>query len=150
MAFYWSLSDSESPQVSKTLPSILAVLNNIVVWMVSTRLPTSKSSVPFNNPLVHVLKALITIDAIVIFMFHSFFSIFLQGQGIIIIIICDLSTPVLTGVLWLESGWQQVSPGLLGYYYYHYSLRSFHTSFYWCSFTRVWGTESLLKSPELF
>ena len=44
MVFHWSLSDSKSPQVSRTLLSILAVLNNAVVWMVSTRLPTSKPS----------------------------------------------------------------------------------------------------------
>ena len=37
MVFHWSLSDSKSPQVSRTLLSILAVLNNAVVWMVSTR-----------------------------------------------------------------------------------------------------------------
>ena len=42
MVFHWSLSDSKSPQVSRTLHSILAVLNNVVVWMVSTRSPTSK------------------------------------------------------------------------------------------------------------
>ena len=47
MVFHWSLSDSKSPQVSRTLLSILAVLNNAVVWMVSTRPPTSKSSSPF-------------------------------------------------------------------------------------------------------
>ena len=54
MAFHWSLSDSMSPQVSRTLLSILAVLNNVGVWMVSTRPPTSKSSGPFSNPLVTV------------------------------------------------------------------------------------------------
>ena len=48
MVFHWSLSDSKSPQVSRTLLSILAVLNNAVVWMVSTRPPTSKSSSPFS------------------------------------------------------------------------------------------------------
>ena len=47
---------------------------------VSTRPPTSKSSGPFDNPLVTVLKAPITIGIIVTFMFHSF-SILLQGQG---------------------------------------------------------------------
>ena len=41
MVFHWSLSDSKSPQVSRTLLSILAVLNNAVVWIVSTRPPTS-------------------------------------------------------------------------------------------------------------
>ena len=54
MVFHWSLSDSKSPQVSKTLLSILAVLNDVVVWMVSTRPPTSKSSTSFSNPLVTV------------------------------------------------------------------------------------------------
>ena len=42
--------------------------------MVSTRPPTSKSSRPFNNPLVTVPKAPITIGMIVTFMFHSFFN----------------------------------------------------------------------------
>ena len=37
IVFHWSLSDSNSPQVSRTLLSILAVFNNIVVWVVSTR-----------------------------------------------------------------------------------------------------------------
>ena len=74
MVFHWSLSDSKSPQVSRTLLSILAVLNNVVVWMVSTRPPISKSSSPFSNPLVTVLNAPITIAIIVTCMFHSFFS----------------------------------------------------------------------------
>ena len=74
MVFHWSLSDSKSPQVSKTLLSILAVLSNAVIWIVSTRPPTSKSSRPFNNPLVIVPKAPITIGTIVTFMFHSFFN----------------------------------------------------------------------------
>ena len=66
--------ESESPQVSMTLLSILAVLNNAVVWMVSTCLPTSKSSSPFSNPFVTVPKAPISIGTIVTFMFHSFFN----------------------------------------------------------------------------
>ena len=74
MDFHWSLSDSKSPQVSRTLLSILAILNNALVWMVSTHPATSKSSSPFNNPLVSVPKAPITIGIIVTFMFHSFFN----------------------------------------------------------------------------
>ena len=65
MVFHKSLSDSKFPQVSRTLLSILAVLNNAVVWMVSTPPPTSKSSRPFSY---------ITIGTIVTFMFHSFFN----------------------------------------------------------------------------
>ena len=72
MVFHWSLRDSKSPQVSRTLLSILAVLNDAVVWMVFTRPPTSKSS-SFSNPLVTVPKAPITIGIIVTFTFHSFF-----------------------------------------------------------------------------
>ena len=64
IVFHWSLCDSKSPQVSRTLLSILAVLNNSVVWMVFTRLPTSKSSSPFSNPLVTIPKAPITIATI--------------------------------------------------------------------------------------
>ena len=73
MVFHWSLSDSKSPQVSRTVLSIQAVLN-VVVWMVSTRSPISKSSSPFSNPLVTVPNAPITIGIIVTFMFHSFFN----------------------------------------------------------------------------
>ena len=74
MVSHWSLSDSKSPQVFRTLLSILAVLSNAVIWIVSTRPPTSYASRPFNNPLIIVPKAPITIGTIVTFMFHSFFN----------------------------------------------------------------------------
>ena len=74
MVVHWSLSDSKSPQVSRTRLRILAVLSNAVLWIVSTRRPISKSSRPFNNPLVIVPNAPITIGTIVTFMFHSFFN----------------------------------------------------------------------------
>ena len=74
MVFRWSFNDSKSPQVSRTRLSILAVLSNAVVWILSTRPPTFKSSRPFNNPLVTVPNAPITIGTIVTFMFHSFFN----------------------------------------------------------------------------
>ena len=74
MVFHWSLSDSKSPQVSRTRLRILAVPSNAVVWIVSTRPPISKSSRPFNNPLVIVPNAPIAIGTIVTFMFHSFFN----------------------------------------------------------------------------
>ena len=53
--FHWSLSDSNSPQVSRTLLIILTVLNNVVVWMFSTRPLSSKSFSPFSNPFVTVI-----------------------------------------------------------------------------------------------
>ena len=73
MVFHWRLNDSESPQGFWTLLSSLAVLN-AVIWMVSTRLPTSKSFSPFSNPLVTVPKAPITIGTVITLMFHSFFN----------------------------------------------------------------------------
>ena len=64
----------KSPQVFRTCLRILAILSSAVVWIVSTRPPTSKSSRPFNNPLVIVPNAPITSGTIVTFMFHSFLN----------------------------------------------------------------------------
>ena len=73
MVFHWSLSDSKSPQVFWILLSILADLDNAVVWTVSTHPVISKSSSHCTNPLLTVPRAPITIGIIVTFMFHSFF-----------------------------------------------------------------------------
>ena len=74
VVFHWSLSDNKSPKISRIFLGILAVLNNAVVWMVSTRPPTSKSSSPFNSPFVTVPNEPIMIGKIVTFKFHSFFN----------------------------------------------------------------------------
>ena len=74
MVFDCSLIDSKSPQVSRTLLSIRAVLNNAVVWMASTQPLNSKSSITFSNPLITGPKAPITIGIIFTCMFHSFFN----------------------------------------------------------------------------
>ena len=71
MVSLWSLSDSKSPQVSKTLFSILADRNKAVDRMVSTRSLVFKSSSPRINSSVTVQRALITIGIIVTIMFHS-------------------------------------------------------------------------------
>ena len=73
MVLHWSLSDSKSLQVSSILHSILAVLSNAIICIVSTRPPTSMSSRPFNNPLVIAPKVRITIGKIVTFMVPIFF-----------------------------------------------------------------------------
>ena len=52
MIFYWSLSENKSPQVSRTLLSILADLNNEIVWMVSTFSVISTSSSLCTSPSV--------------------------------------------------------------------------------------------------
>ena len=80
MVFHRNLNDSKSPQVSRNLLSILAYLNNAVVWMVSTCPLISKSSSPFINPLVTVLRAPIIIGIIVTFMFHSFFNFIAKSR----------------------------------------------------------------------
>ena len=86
MVFHWSLNDSKCPQVSRTFLSTLAVLNNVVVWMVSTRPPTSKSSSPFNSILVTVTNAPITISKIVIFTCHSLFFLFPSNVEVFILL----------------------------------------------------------------
>ena len=84
--FHGSLSDSKSPQVFRTLLNTLAVLNNAVVWMVSARPPTSKSSSPFYSPLVTVPNAPITTGIIVTFMFHSLFFLFPSKTEVLILL----------------------------------------------------------------
>ena len=134
MVFHWSLSDSKSPQVSRTLLSILAVLNNAVVWTVSTRTLISKSSSPFINPLVIVPKAPITIGIIVTFMFLSFF----QFPGKVELLIVQYT--FFQFILWSAGTANSTILHLLfffvDYYYYHYyytPFRVFYTSVSrWC------------------
>ena len=73
MVFHWSLSDRKSPQVSRTLLSILADLSNAVVWIVFIHPVISMSSSYFINPLVTVPRAPIPIGINVTFMFRSLF-----------------------------------------------------------------------------
>ena len=81
MVFHWSLDDNKSPQVSRTLLSILADLNNILVWMVSTCPLISNFSSLRINPLLTVPSTLITIDITVTFMLHRFLAL-KQSPGI--------------------------------------------------------------------
>ena len=110
MVIHWSLSDRKSPQVSRTRFRILAVLSSAVVWIVSTRPPTSESSRPFNNPLVIVPNASITIGTIVILVFFnslarsmylSFFSLSFRFIIIIIIIICGSTSSIKSFLVFL-------------------------------------------------
>ena len=68
-----SLSNYKFPQVSRTLLSILADLNNKVFWMLSTRPIIFMSSYPFIDPLVTASRPPIKIGIIFTFMFHRFF-----------------------------------------------------------------------------
>ena len=133
MAFHWRLSDSKSPPVSRTLLSILAVINNAVVWLVSARPPASKSSSHFDSPLVTVPNVPITIGIIVIFMFHSFFNSLARWSylSFFSLFFSFILCPNPIGVIII------------------YSFRVFHISFSWWFFTGVWVTASLLRSPGL-
>ena len=153
MAFHWSLSDSKSPQVSRTRLRILAVLSNAVVWIVSTRPPTSKSSRPFNNPLVIVPNAPITIGTIVTFMFHSFFNSLARSRHL------SFFSLSFRFILWFagtaKSTILQILLLLLlllfiylFIYLFFYSLRVFHSSCSWWYLTGVWVTASLQDSSQ--
>ena len=74
------LSDSKSPQVSRTPPGIQADLNNAGVLMVSTCPLIPKYSSSSINPLVIVPRAPVTIGITDTYMFHSF-SVPKQGLG---------------------------------------------------------------------
>ena len=57
MVFHYSLSDNKFPQVSRILLSIMADLNNALVWMVSNPPLILKSTSPRTNPFVTVPSA---------------------------------------------------------------------------------------------
>ena len=158
MVFHWNLSDSKSPQVFRTLLSILAVFNNAVVGMVSTRPPTSKSSRPFYNPLFTVLKAPITIGIIVIFKFHSFFnslvrsrylSFFLHSFGFILWSAGTAMSTILQILFFFLIIIRSCLLAEIIIIIIIYSFRVFHICVSWWFFTGVWMTASLLSSPGL-
>ena len=74
MVFHRSLGYNKSTQDSRTLLSVLADLNNTVVWMVSTRPVIFKSSSHYTNSLMTVPRTPITFGVTVTFMFHSLFD----------------------------------------------------------------------------
>ena len=136
MVFHWGLSDRKSSQVSRTLLSILAVLNNAFVCIVSIRPSTSKSSSPFSNLLVTVPKAPITIGTIVNFIFHSFFQFSSKVEVLILLLTffqfysvrlgdpCVCQSPIGVYVLFSRTG-----AGLCIYHLFVWSnLNFFHIS----------------------
>ena len=84
MVSHWSQRDSRSPQISRTLLSILADLNKTVVRMISTRPLISTSSITCTNPLVTVPSVPVITGITLTFMSHSCcccFVFFLSGWG---------------------------------------------------------------------
>ena len=74
MVFHCSLNDSKYPQVSRTLLSILTVLNNVVVWMVPVVRQLPSLPVPLVILLLLYQKHQSQFGIIITFMFHSFFN----------------------------------------------------------------------------
>ena len=66
---------------SRILLNILADLNNVIVWIVSSRPLISKSSNPCTNPSATVLRVPFTIGITVTLIFHPFCSALYQGLG---------------------------------------------------------------------
>ena len=160
MVSHWSLSDNKSPQVTRTPLSILDDLNNAIDWIVSFRPLIIKSSCPFINPLVTVLRALTTINipplsrSIVFFLFSgktlvlislfAFFKFLPYGHP-------ERQSPLSAGSLfsfcWLSQGlvvWPRLddqfvsqNPREAYYHYYYLLLESFSYQqtlmiFHWC------------------
>ena len=161
--FHWSLSDRKSPQDSRSRLRILAVLSHAVIWIVSTRSPTSKSSRPFNNPLVTVPKVPITIGINVTSMFHSFFHPLARSRYLSFFshsfsfILWSAGTAKSTIFQFLCFCWLLlglfVLPSLVIrvlWLLLFYLLRVFHISVSWWFSADVWVTASLLKSSGLF
>ena len=80
MVFHRSLSDNKSPQVSRTLLSILADLNNTVVWIVSDRPLIPKSpSLPCCIVFPFSSKVLVFIP---LFVFLQFYPVFIRNSKV--------------------------------------------------------------------
>ena len=73
MFSHWSSSDNKSPQVSRTLLSILADLSHAVVRMVLAHPPIPNTFSPFTKPLETAPSAPGISGITVTFMFHKFF-----------------------------------------------------------------------------
>ena len=151
MVSHWNLSDSKSPQVSKTLLTILADLNNAEVWIVSTWPLISISSSPCTNPFGAVQSELITIGITVTFVFHSF-SVLYTGLGyyyyyhyfFFFFTPWEFFTSAVADGLPLEFEWLQVSSSLQDSSHYSgrsqhcCSLDSFHSSRYFQVLQRLY------------
>ena len=95
MIFYWSLSDSYSPQVSRNFLSILVNLNNAIVLMVFTYLLIFKPSCLLIKFLGVIPSTPITIGIIVTFLFYSFLVLKLGLRTylsfyFLLFLLCDL------------------------------------------------------------
>ena len=84
---HWSLIDSKSLQISRTLLSIAADLDNAIVWMISILPLIFNSATLISKPLETVPSAPTIIDITVTFIFHIFSSFLARSITIIIILL---------------------------------------------------------------
>ena len=145
MIFSWKLSDNEFPQVFITLLSILADLNNAVVWMISARplIQLFLTPPPATKPLGIVPSAPTTIDVTVKFMFHSFFRSLANFNDLFLFSFFNWFS------LYGPLGRQSPLFGKFSFFVNNY-FTLFHTSVRWWFSTRVRVTASRPKSPGLF
>ena len=96
MVFHRSLNNSQSPQVSRTLLSILVASSNAASWMVLILSLISSSWSLFFRFLRTIAKARITIGITVTFMHHcvfcSFFRYLFSFLPSFTFILCSVST----------------------------------------------------------
>ena len=112
MIFPWSLSDSQSPQISRPLLSILADINNAVVWIVSVCPLISKCS--FGDSTNYIwyhrhFHVSIFFSSLARSMYLSLFSPSSSSSSSSF---CEFLTPASAEGLLLESKRPQVSSGL--------------------------------------
>ena len=143
MVFHWNLSDSKSPQVSRTLLSIFTDLSNVVVLIVSGRLDFQLFQ-PLIKPLGIVLREPFTTGMTVMFVLHSFSSSLARFKKTSFSLAFPLwSTGKAKFTCW------QVAFIIIIIVIIIYSLRDF-TLVLADGFTGFWVTASLLKSSGLF
>ena len=178
MVFQWSLRDSKSPQVFRILLSILADLTNAVL-VTSSSCDFQLFQSPFQtfrehstnydwyhrySHIQHIFSVLWQGLSTCLFVFFDFYCVVIM---IIIIIIWFSASFSVSNNPLLELGWGKVVCILCEYifvtsfgWYFSgilviiiiiiiYSLRVFHISVSWWSFTGVWVTARLLKSSGL-
>ena len=94
IVFYWSLSDSKSPKISRFLLSILTYLNNAVVRRVSIYPPFSNLPPPPSFKLLWTVpSATLIIGITVTITCHSFFSYLTRCKYFSLFVLSLISTP---------------------------------------------------------
>ena len=129
-------------QVSSTLLSDMADLDNAVVWRFSTY-PSVPLPIQRELSRLHQLRSIPLLPSCSTFFFVL---VLLQSLGIYLSVLFSFDgLPGLQGLFFLSTMIR-----FYNYHYYYLLIRVFHISVSWWSFTGVWVTANLPKSPGLF